>query len=164
MIPFKMKILNYSTNGTYSVEYIPENEKCTPIKLDIRIDVSTTTDPTEVVNILKGSSPQELWNTEIGNSEIDHDALLKLVNTEHSVYTLGATSTGYSTPQTRRILASTLVSQFNNNPTQESAGVTAPGVEGFTPNQQVASRDEQMIIKLKVIIQQVIQEMAEGTV
>ena len=164
MIPFKMKILNYSTSGSYSVEYLPENEKCTPIKLDIRIDATTTSDPEQVVVLLKNSSPQEFWANEIGNSEINHDALMKLVNTVHSVNSIGATSTGYSTPLPRRAVVRERIAEVSSPTTQEASGVAAPGIEGFTPNQQVAGRDEQMIIKLKVIIQQVIQEMAEGTV
>jgi len=164
MIPFKMQILSYNTAGSYSVEYIPENEKCTPIKLDIRIDTATTSNPDEVVELLKQSSPQDFWVSEIGTTDVDHEALKKLVNTVHRVTEAGNSfvSTGYSTPDrgVRRApraqspVPAALIAQ----------GVTAPGVEGFTPNQQVAGRDEQMIIKLKVIIQQVIQEMAEGTV
>jgi hypothetical protein len=159
-----MKILNYSTGGSYSVEYLPENEKCTPIKLDIRIDAATTSNPDRVVELLKNSSPQEFWKNEIGNSEIDHNALMKLVNTVHTVDSIGVTSTGYSTPLPRRVTAGERTLQTDVESTQATPPVTTSGMEGFTPNQQVATRDEQMIIKLKVIIQQVIQEMAEGTV
>lgn len=164
MIPFKMKILNYSTGGSYSVEYLPENQKCTPIKLDIRIDAATTSDPDQVIELLKNSSPQDFWANEIVNSEINHDALMKLVNTVHSVNSIGATSTGYSTPLPRRVPVRENIAEATSPAVQAAAGVTAPGIEGFTPNQQVAGTDEQWRVKLKVIIQQVIQEMAEGTV
>lgn len=153
-----MKILNYNPSGSYSVEYIPNNDKCTPIKLDIRIDSSTATDPTTVVELLKNSAPQEFWSTEIGNTQINHDALQKLVNTVHEVTELNQSqvTTGYSTP------APNYRRPIVNNQTQPD--VDAPGIEGFTPNQRVADLAEQQRIKLKVIIQQVIQEMAEGTI
>ena len=61
MISFKMKILNYNAGGSYSVEYIPQDTKCTPVKLDIRIDSATASNPAQVVELLKKSSTQEFW-------------------------------------------------------------------------------------------------------
>ena len=158
MISFKMKILNYNQGGSYSVEYIPQHAKCTPVKLDIQIDAATTSNPTQVVELLKNSSPQEYWFFEINSSQVNQDALRNLVNTEYTVTSqssaiLNTPVTGFSTPHgaRRRI-------EVTNPPTFLSS--TIPQV---TP-EQVATRDEQAVIKLKVIIQQVIQEMAEGTI
>lgn len=156
MIPFKMKILNYNTGGSYSVEYVPTDENCTPVKLDIRIDTATTSNPTEVLDLLKNSSPQSFWENEISNRNVDHDTLRKLVNTVHSVSETGQSrvTTGYSSPTPRAAPAG-----LNN--------VNLPAsrdAEGYTHNQQVANNNEQQLIRLKVIIQQVIQEMAEGTI
>jgi tryptophan synthase alpha subunit len=164
MIPFKMQILSYNPVGSYSVEYLPENEKCTPIKLDIRIDTATTSNPDEVVELLKQSSPQDFWISEIGTTDVDHEALKKLVNTVHRVTEVGNSTVtmGYSTPSPglrRGARAQPAAGAISQVP-----AAVARGVEGFTPNQQVADRDEQLAIKLKVIIQQVIQEMAEGTI
>jgi hypothetical protein len=156
MISFKMKILNYNAGGSYSVEYIPQDTKCTPVKLDIRIDSATASNPAQVVELLKSSSPQEFWFSEINNSRVNQDALRNLVNTEYTVTnqsreTLNNPVTGFSTPHGLRPRIKV---------TTPNATTTLPQA---TP-EQVASRDDQAIIKLKVIIQQVIQEMAEGTV
>jgi hypothetical protein len=153
-----MKILNYNTGGSYSVEYIPTDEKCTPVKLDIHIDTATTSNPTEILELLKNSAPQSFWKSEIGNRNVDHNELRKLVNTVHIVSNTGQSraTTGYSSPTPEYARA------IPNN--VNLPNVALPGVEGFTPNQQVSSRNEQQLIKLKVIIQQVIQEMAEGTI
>jgi hypothetical protein len=156
MIPFKMKILNYNTGGSYSVEYVPTDENCTPVKLDIRIDTATTSNPTEVLDLLKNSSPQSFWESEISNRNVDHDTLRKLVNTVHSVGDTGQSrvTTGYSSP-------TPISAQVGPN-NQNSPALR--GAEGYTHNQQIANNNEQQLIRLKVIIQQVIQEMAEGTI
>ena len=158
MISFKMKIVKYNPSGSYLVEYLPDNEKCTPVKLDIHIDIATTNDPTEVLELLKNSSPQSFWESEISNRNVDHDTLRKLVNTVHSVSDTGQTrvTTGYSSP-------TPISAQVRPN-NISSTNVNSPGIEGFTTDQQVSSRNEQQLIRLKVIIQQVIQEMAEGTI
>ena len=151
-----MKILNYNAGGSYSVEYIPQDTKCTPVKLEIRIDAATASNPAQVVELLKNSSPQEFWFSEINNSRVNQDALRNLVNTEYTVTnqsreTLSNPVTGFSTPHRRRPRV------------EVSPPSTSTTLPQSTP-EQVASRDDQAIIKLKVIIQQVIQEMAEGTV
>lgn len=158
MISFKMKILNYNQGGSYSVEYIPQHAKCTPIKLDIQIDAATSTNPAQVVELLKNSSPQEYWFSEINSSRVNQDALRNLVNTEYTVTSQSSEIpntpvTGFSTPHgaRRRIEVTDPTTSFSST------------IPQATP-EQVASRDEQAVIKLKVIIQQVIQEMAEGTV
>jgi len=158
MISFKMKIVKYNPSGSYLVEYLPDNEKCTPVKLDIHIDIATTNNPTEVLELLKNSAPQSFWESEISNRNVDHDALQKLVNTVHSVSNTSQArvTTGYSSP-------APMFAQVRPN-NVSSLDVALPGAEGFTPDQQVSGRNEQQLIRLKVIIQQVIQEMAEGTI
>jgi hypothetical protein len=160
MIPFKMKILKYNTNGSYSVEYTPEDEKCTPIKLEIYVNVNDSSNTNEVLTMLKNSSPQDYWRKEIRSSTgIDHNALQRLVNTEHSVNTIN------EAPEETVITGET--SPIDLAPRQIVNGTTTPSRSqlpaGSTP-EQVASPGEVAAIRLRVAIQHVLQEMAEGTV
>jgi hypothetical protein len=159
MISFKMKILNFNVNGTYSVEYIPDNEKCTPIKLEIQLDSITLGDENLVIERLKASSPQDYWQNEINNSVVNIEKLKNLVNTTYHVkHSVGTTTvnpvTGFTTPPTNSVLPAEHVN-LSRTP--------APRHGNSTP-EQVASRDDQSVIRLKILIQQVLQEMAEGTV
>jgi hypothetical protein len=157
MIPFKMKILSYNPSGSYSVEYSPDNEKCTTVKLEINID-STIDNQEQILNLLKTSSPQDYWKTELASNNVDRHTLQELVNTVHTVNNFSSAPasnavTGFSSPST-----------FANAPQVNVPEYVNPTNTGFTPNEQVASRNSQDIVRLKVIIQQVIKEMAEGTV
>ena len=154
-----MKILNFNTNGTYSVEYIPDNEKCTPIKLEIQLDSITLGDENLVIERLKASSPQDYWETEVNNSVVNIEKLQNLVNTTyHVTHSVGTTTvnpvTGFTTPPTNTISI------------PEHVNLSSPPVtrNGRSTPEQVASRDDQSVIRLKILIQQVLQEMAEGTV
>jgi len=132
MISFKMKIVKYNPTGSYLVEYLPDNERCTPVKLDINID-SSIHNSEQVLDLLKNSAPQDFWQSQLARSTIDRNTLEQLVNTTHIVN--------------------------NVLPTVQTNVVT-----GFSSNEQLAPRDAQEIVKLKVLIQHVIKEMADGTV
>jgi hypothetical protein len=178
MIPFEMKILSYN-NATYTVEYIPKNEKCTPVKLSIKLDSAALTTKANVLDALKKSSPQDHWESEVSTSSIDHSVLASLVNTSHAVGEITLTSgTGNSTPTSSYNIqrntftaidvnrvensVSSRPTPTNSTPINLSSGAD-PTVGSSTP-EQVVSGNEQSVIKLKILIQQVLQEMAEGTV
>ena len=179
MIPFEMKILSYN-NAAYTVEYKPNNEKCTPVKLNISLDPTAMTTKANVLDALEKSSPQDFWRSELAALGIDHSELASLVNTSYSVGELRLTSgTGNSTPTNSFNIERETFSQIemrqllrlseNSRPTtQSSAPVNLisssnPTIGSSTP-EQVAPNEEQSVIKLKILIQQVLQEMAEGTV
>ena len=186
MIPFEMKILSYN-NATYTVEYKANNEKCTPVKLNITLDASALTTKANVIDALKKSSPQDFWQSELASSEIDHSSLASLVNTSYSVGELRLTSgTGNSTPTrgpinldlnsfspieiresarptpSNNTVNRTPAPSTNSTPSNLSSG--ADPTVGSSTQEQVVPANEQSVIRLKILIQQVLQEMAEGTV
>lgn len=163
MIPFTMKILRYN-GGTYTVEYIPEDKECKPVKLNIQLDQNTLHDKDQIIEKLKLSSPQSYWYDQIValESDVINNIANDLVNTSHSVRDMGSQ------------LTANPVNTFNFHPipapirgprlpTNTPPAPVAGGRGSSTP-EQVAGPEEQNIIKLKILIQQVIQEMAEGTV
>lgn len=164
MIVFKMKILNYNPSGSYSVEYIPENKKCTTMKLDILINPSIITDKDQVLNLLRNSSPQDYWVRELGNTDVDLTLLTSLVNTTHSVNEITTSVvnnpvSGFSTP-------SYTAPQQQYTPPDDQPVVEnsrRANLPNSTP-EEVTSVDHQARLKLKLIIQEVLMEMAEATV
>lgn len=177
MTPFKMKILGYNA-GSYSVEYIPDNPLCKPIKLNIQLDTDTLTDKEEIIERLKASSPQEYWYDQVMAGELNqiNEVASSLVNTTHAVQSVGTMPVNpvntfsfhprQAPVQGPRIEAVALPESTARS-MQEPASVQVQhgrAVRGSSSPEQVASAEEQNIIKLKILIQQVIQEMAEGTV
>ena len=166
MIPFKMKILGYQS-GTYTVEYIPEDADCKPIKLNIQLDQETLHDKDQIVERLKLSSPQDFWYNQIiaKDSNRVNEIASSLINTTHAVKdvsnrTLNPVDT-YSFHPIPAPIRGPSIERVNLPPsTMQALGSTA----GSSTPEQVAGREEQNIIKLKILIQQVLQEMAEGTV
>jgi hypothetical protein len=155
MITFKMNILNFDPTGSYSVEYIPDRSECTPIKLNIQLDARflASGDKEEILNRLKCSAPQDYWERELlttSPSSFDHSSL---VNTVHEVSTIDVQSNNRG---------QTTHSQF--------AGVNLPGDNhrptriGQSTPEEFASNNAREKMKLKLLIQEVIEEMAEGTV
>lgn len=148
MIAFQMKILKYNPSGSYTVEYIPENKKCTPIKLDISLGTDATT-PDRALALLKNSSPQEFWANEIGLENINHDALSELVNTTHKITSPSPVA-------------------MHNPVTVATGAVTQPqtiqSIVGQSTPEEVVDQAQQQRTRLKLIIQEVLQEMAEATV
>lgn len=163
MIPFTMKILGFK-GGTYTVEYIPQNPSCKPIKLDILLDQGTLFYKDQIIERLKSAAPQEYWQNQIiaETAKEITDVAASLVNTSHQV-----------SDASSRVVNP--VNNFNfHPPAQPLQGpdidavplprqANIPAAGSSTP-EEVAGREEQNIIKLKILIQQVIQEMAEGTV
>ena len=179
MIPFEMKILSYN-NAAYTVEYKPNNEKCTPVKLNISLDPTAMTTKANVLDALEKSSPQDFWRSELAASSIDHSELASLVNTSYSVGELRLTSgTGNSTPTDSFNINRETFSQIEIRQQSRSSEISRPTTQSSAPanlssgadptigsstSEQVAPAHEQSVIKLKILIQQVLQEMAEGTV
>ena len=160
MIHFKMKILSYNSNGSYLVEYIPDDNRCTTIILNISIPATSLHDNREVLALLKNASPQDYWNKELFNDQIDQRSLQQLVNTTYEV------------KDVEPILIHNPVGNFSlpssapiHNP-GSVRGVGNPGARrvGRSSPEQIASPEEQNRIKMKILIQEVLQEMAEGTV
>jgi hypothetical protein len=154
MIAFKMNILNFNSNGSYSVEYIPESSECTPIKLTIQLDPKLLSEGTKemILNRLKSSSPQDYWERELASINSSSCDLASLVNTVHDVSEIN--SVGNFSGRTTR-------SQF--------AGVDLPSstvnpLIGRSSPEQYANDVAQERVRLKLLIQEVIEEMAEGTV
>lgn len=152
MIQFTMKILNFR-GGTYTVEYIPEHPSCKPIKLSLQIEPEILQDKNKILERLKNSSPQEYWNSQVfaeTSSDIG-DIALGLINTSYKVKELPKNSTSSNTAnQTVNLPQSTIESMTQNG--------------GSSSPEHLASPEDQHIVKLKILIQQVLQEMAEGTV
>ncbi len=171
MIPFKMKIKKYdASRNAYTVEYIPENKKCTPLTLDIHLNVNNPNDTNEVLTSLKFSSPQDYWRSEINKDNANHNTLQSLVNTEHTVtenFNQPTTvTTGFSSPVVNSPEMNSL--DGNDDYILRSAQPLESGNSNIyarmsTPERVVgpaAFND----VRLKIAIQQVLREMAEGTV
>jgi hypothetical protein len=64
IIPFTMKIKQYHQDGTYLVEYLPDDADCYPIEYAIQISLDDTDASTEesIMRRLAGCSPQHFWN------------------------------------------------------------------------------------------------------
>lgn len=154
MITFKMNILNFDPTGSYSVEYIPDRSECTPIKLNIQLDARflASGDKEAILNRLKCSAPQDYWERELlttSPSSFDHSSL---VNTVHDVSTIDSSSnfTGHSTR-----------SQFGDINLPDS---TRNSLIGRSSPEVSATAAAQERVRLKLLIQEIIEEMAEGTV
>ena len=161
MIHFTMKILSYSDSGTFLVEYVPSNSKCTTIKLNIGVPATALNNTREILSLLKNSSPQDYWNNELVNTNVDQGPLQQLIDTTHEVRELeqivihnpiGNFSLPTSVPPTIRAVPG----QFVTRPHVPHVGRSSP--------EQVASPDEQNKIKMKILIQEVLQEMADNTI
>jgi hypothetical protein len=158
-----MKILGYSA-GTYSVEYIPEQPDCKPLKLSIQLDTNALNDKDQVLDKLKQASPQEFWYNQIvaAESDISNQVASNLVNTRHAVRDIPPATispvTSYSFHPTTPIPRAPATVTPPPTPQQ------GPSTIGSSTPEEVASHENQNIIKLKILIQQVIQEMADGTV
>ena len=166
MIPFKMKILGYQ-GGSYTVEYIPDEKDCKPIKLNIQLDQETLHDKDQIVERLKLSSPQDFWYNQIlaKDSNRVNEIASTLVNTTHAVREVSNRPLNpvdsFSFHPIPAPLRGPALERVNlPESTMQALGSTT----GSSTPEQVAGREEQNIIKLKILIQQVLQEMAEGTV
>jgi hypothetical protein len=165
MISFKMKILKYNQDdNSYLVEYIADNTACTPVKLSIYIDVADIDNMDEVLGVLKNSSPQEFWAGQLRkNNRVNTTALSKLVNTEHAVEGSAVVLPEGADPVLGR--GSSTPSHFAGEPAPHQAGGARQNrVTGYTRGEQTASPDYIAAVRLRVAIQHVLQEMAEGTV
>ena len=153
MIPFKMTVKNRNTDGSFGVEYVPENSDCTPVTLNLTVDGNLNKD--ELLNRFKLSSPQDFWIKEIQNSRAGNSDIDSLINTTHTVTELA--SEGYEGNSSPEV--------FHAPPSVPFNSITLP-VSSPSPStpEQTATFEERNMIKLKVLIQQVIQEMAESTV
>jgi hypothetical protein len=142
---------------------------CKPIKLNIQLDQSVLGNEKLVLEKLKQASPQEFWYNQVVASESENSSKVAagLLNTRHSVKDEIAPST-YNPVTSYDFHPHNPAVQIPVRPTgqQSSARVdlSPSTVIGHSTPEQVAPREEQNIIKLKMLIQQVIQEMAEGTV
>jgi len=166
MIPFTMNILNYK-NGVYTVEYLPTAQNLhIPIKLDIQLDPEVLTDKNKIIERLKMASPQEYWYSQSQAAEVDSNLAASLVNTSHEVVhapqlpTNPVNSFGYHRAPQRPVgpALEDIEVDISSQSTQSSSTV------GTSSPEEIATPQHQNVIKLKMLIQQVLQEMAEGTV
>jgi hypothetical protein len=167
MIPFKMKILKYNESApSYTVQYTPDNSKCSPITLEIHVDISNAEDTDEVLASLKHSAPQEYWKQEVKSlTTVNHRALKQLVNTEHTVEeTVPTRGAGRSSPDHFAMPSpdDDYIVQ-SAQPLESTPNQRALAQQMATP-EQVAGPSAIARIKLKIAIQEVLREMAEGTV
>lgn len=162
MITFTMKILDYNQNGSYSVEYIPDNKKCTPIKINVNIDPADINSSDDVLNILKNSSPQNYWSRELQNSEGgNHNILKQLVNTTHKVKNVQPLQN--AEPVISAVMSEPTPSN-NQQPTFVPTIHTAPVSQFRSTPEQVAGPSRINDVQLRIAIQRVLQEMADNTV
>ena len=156
MIQFTMKILSYH-GGTYTVEYVPDNAACKPIKLHIQLEQIVLNNKDQIVERLKEAAPQEFWYNQLmseQSAEITATAS-NLVNTTYRVH-------DEYTEATLMSFSRTDTSEPTQNENVQTGAIRTSG--NSTPAEMTVSAQEQETIKLKVLIQQVIQEMAEATV
>jgi len=168
MIPFTMNILNYK-NGVYTVEYLPTAQNLhIPIKLDIQLDPEVLTDKNKIIERLKMASPQEYWYSQSQAAEVDSNLAASLVNTSHEVEhaptrpTNPVNSFGYHLPPRRPVGPVLEDVEVDNSDIQSSS--SEGSTVGTSSPEEIATPQQQNVIKLKMLIQQVLQEMAEGTV
>lgn len=168
MIPFTMKILSYNA-GCYTVEYVPEVTYCKPIKLSIQLDQDTLHDKDRVLERLKQASPQEFWYHQIVATEstTPTEVAGSLMNTNHKVTEVPPATVTPVTSYSFHPVRSPSLAQRQAQvalPSSTAQAQQGSSTVGSSTPEQVAPHEEQNIIKLKILIQQVIQEMAEGTV
>jgi hypothetical protein len=122
--------------------------------------VSSLHDSREVLSLLKNASPQDYWNKVLINVQVDQQALQQLVNTTYEVKDIEPVLIhnpvgNFSLPSSAPIHHPGSVRNVGS-PTTRRVGRSSP--------EQIASPEEQNRIKMKILIQEVLQEMAEGTV
>ena len=171
MIPFKMKVLKYNeTELSYTVEYIPENKKCSPITLAIQINPANANNKDEVLVSLKQSAPQEYWSQELlSSADVNHGALRTLVNTEYVIEETEVprgSVVGNSSPDNFAMPSGP--HRLRDYITRSAQPLEATGNEAdfarLSTPEQVAGPREMAKIRLKLAVQEVLREMAEGTV
>lgn len=165
MIPFKMKILKYNETATsYTVEYTPDNNRCSSLTLEIHINPENSQDKEEILASLRHSAPQDYWKEELKRfTNVNHGFLRQLVNTEHVVQEEVETQSGSSSPDN---FASQESEEDYITRSAQPMG-TGPAQQAFArmaSPEQVAGPSEIARIRLKIAIQEVLREMAEGTV
>ena len=148
MILFTMKILGYSA-GSYNVEYIPNNTRCSPIKLSIQLDSSVTGNRELVLQKLKASSPQDYWSKQLDTQISNASSIAaELINTSHVVRE--PISLPVNPVATNFNQVSQTVSSFPVYADQPPPTMTPPPTSGQSTPEQVAGIEEQNIIKLKI--------------
>lgn len=167
-----MKIKKYNASTyAYTVEYIPDNQRCTPITLDIHLNVNNPEDLNEVLTSLKHSSPQDYWKTEINQSTTNHESLQSLVNTEHVVtanFQPRTSITGFSSPVNSSREMDLLGEEEDDGYVTRSAQPLESNNSSMyarmsTP-ERVVGAAAYSEVRLRIAIQRVLREMAEGTV
>ncbi len=169
MIPFKMKIKKYDASTyAYTVEYIPENNKCTPTTLEIHLNVNNPEDLNEVLTSLKYSSPQDYWKSEINKHTTNHESLSSLVNTEHEVtanYQQSTAITGFTSPiNNSREMEGLEEDGYITRSAQPLESGNGNMYARMSTPERVVGAAAYNDVRLKIAIQQVLREMAEGTV
>jgi hypothetical protein len=174
MIPFKMKVLKYNESElSYTVEYIPENKKCSAVTLSIQISLANANNKDEVLGSLKQSAPQEYWSQELSSSaDINHGALRTLVNTEYVIEETEVAQgsvVGNSSPDnfampSRPGQPHRLRDYITRRASPLEATDSDVDFASMSTPEQVAGPREMAKIRLKLAVQEVLREMAEGTV
>ena len=144
MIPFTMNILGYKS-GTYSVEYVPNNSVCKPIKLSIQLDQQSLTDKDQIINRLKLSSPQEYWYNQVLAEEATVDEVL-----HRPINPIRARGEAVTSPTPAGGVAPDLppsTAAYMGRPVNAPVGSRI----GSSTPEQVASHQEQNIIMAVVI-------------
>ena len=124
LIPFKMEVKQYLPDGTFIVEYTPDDPECYPIEHAVVIPLDTNPPPSasDILAIIAGASPQHYWSQLKSAITFDHslrEGLVgevrenadQLVNTQSALDAeLAQINSGLS-PQDLQILSTTLMIQ-----------------------------------------------------
>ena len=83
-VPFKMVIKDYKFDGTFFVEYIPENPDLSPYTYGVTLPYHESPTPSRenVISRLAGGSPQDFWNYEIASKYFDDTERKSLIGLE----------------------------------------------------------------------------------
>lgn len=124
-IPFKMEIKQYFPDGTFVVEFTPDDPDCYPIEHAVTIPLDTNPPPTtsDMLAMIAGASPQHYWNQLKAAATIDHtlresligqvvDNANQLINTQTMSNDPAPTDMGTGlSQQDLQVLSTTLIVQ-----------------------------------------------------
>jgi hypothetical protein len=81
LISFKMTIKEYKFDGTFFVEYIPEDSNLSTYTYGVTLPYHESPAPTrdEIISRLAGASPQDFWNYELTSKKFDDSERKSLI-------------------------------------------------------------------------------------
>ena len=84
LIPFKMVIKDYKFDGTFIVEFIPDNSELSPYTYGVTLPYHESPLPTrdEIISRIAGGSPQDFWNYELESKKFNDSERKSLIGME----------------------------------------------------------------------------------